>query len=315
MSPILIVALVALCLVLLLAFLWIFACVKLFRFAFLRRKKQGRAAFPPDADTEPGKTVLAGIAFADTCTREEVFITADDGVRLAGYLYGAENTRATIILFHGYRSFAENDFGCVLSYYLNECALRVLLVDQRAHGASEGKYITFGILESRDCVAWAQYAAARFGEDCPIILDGLSMGSTTVMLASAHPQLPANVKGVIADCGFTSPDAILRKVGRDMHLPVSLFLCGVYALCRHVAHFDPLENTAPRALVATRLPVLMIHGTGDDYVPCEMSRENAAAGGERVRLLLVEGAGHAMSYLTDTETVKKALADFLSEHI
>lgn len=313
MTPLEIFLTILLCLVLFAAISWFVGCIYLLRFAFLRRKKQGRSVRVFDPETEPGRTIREGVNYADATPREKVSITARDGIRLVGHLYDRADADTTIILFHGYRSFGENDFGCVLSYYYEERGMRVLLVDQRAHGESEGRYITFGILERYDCLAWAEYIAARFpGER--IILDGLSMGSTTVMMASALP-LPAEVKCVVADCGFTSPDAILRKVGRELHVPVSIFLGGVYFLCRTVAHFDPCAVTAPLALAKTQLPVLMIHGTGDDYVPCEMSYENAKAGGDRVRLLTVEGAGHGMSYLTDPETVKGALAAFLDEHV
>lgn len=310
MTPMQFLLIIAVCLVLFLVFLWFLACFSLFRYAFARRERQGRNLMVFDESTEVGRTVLAGIAYADSTPHEDVFITAHDGIRLAGHLYGNGNARGTVILFHGYRSFGEHDFGCVLSTYTETHGFRVLVVDQRAHGASEGKYITFGILERRDCLAWAEYVASRY-PDSPIVLDGLSMGSTTVMMASALP-LPSAVCGIIADCGFTSPEAILRKVAGDMHIPVSLFFGGVCFFCRLVAHFNPREITAPEALAKNRLPVLMIHGLADDYVPCEMSRENAEAGGDRVQLVLVENAGHGMSYLTDTATVKKALADFFA---
>ncbi|MFR7743588.1 MAG: hypothetical protein ACLU3I_10065 [Acutalibacteraceae bacterium] len=82
---------------------------------------------------------------------------------------------------------------------------------RRAHGQSEGVYITFGIHERRDAATWAQYAAMHFGPDHPLFLGGLSMGATTVLLASAL-ELPPSVRGVIADCGFSSPEAIMRSV-------------------------------------------------------------------------------------------------------
>ena len=308
-----IILLIAVCLVLLLAFIWLFGCIKLFRMAFLRRKKQGRNGSDYTLDEVYGERITAGIRYADTLAHEEVSILSHDGLHLRASLYDTPNATATVILFHGYRSYGENDFGCVLSYYVEERGLRVLLVDQRAHGRSEGKYITFGILERYDCLAWANYVSERFGCDNRIILDGLSMGSSTVMMAS-DLDLPDNVKAIIADCGYTSPDAILRKVGADIRVPVGLFLGGVYGLCRLLAHFDPRATDAPRALAASHLPVLMVHGTGDDFVPCKMSCENARAGGDRVHLVLIEGAGHGLSYLVDPETVTKELSAFLDRY-
>ena len=67
-----------------------------------------------------------------------------------------------------------------------------LHIDQRAAGESEGKYIGFGVLESRDCCLWAQYIAKRFGPDQKIILAGLSMGASTVLMATAHHEKEAD---------------------------------------------------------------------------------------------------------------------------
>lgn len=58
------------------------------------------------------------------------------------------------------------------------------MVDERAHGKSEGKVITFGIRERCDCKLWAEYAVKRYGENKDIFLAGVSMGAASVMMAS-----------------------------------------------------------------------------------------------------------------------------------
>ena len=73
--------------------------------------------------------------------------------------------------------------------------------------------------ERFDCRDWAEYAVRLAGEDCNLYLSGISMGCATVLMAAGLP-LPANVRAIIADCGFTSPKEILKTVlNRDYHLP------------------------------------------------------------------------------------------------
>ena len=153
-----------------------------------------------EAQTEE---ILAGAALMRDA--EDVFLPSYDGLRLHGQLLQQPGAKGTILLFHGYRSSWIIDFSIVLPYYYS-LGYNLLAVDERAHGQSEGVYITFGVHERRDAATWAQYAAMHFGLDHPLFLGGLSMGATTVLLASAL-ELPPSVRGVIADCGFSSPEA------------------------------------------------------------------------------------------------------------
>ncbi len=292
------------------------ACIWVFRFAFLRSKISKRDTYDPDhpGDSPWAAVAADGVRYAATITGEEVHIQSHDGLTLHARLFTpTETPRATMILFHGYRSFPEHDFGGILQHYLEECHFRILMPDQRAHGNSEGKYITFGVLEKNDCVRWAEYAARRFGQNEKIILDGMSMGATTVMLASGE-DLPRNIAGIVADCGYTSPDAILRAVGKRMHLPVFLLLPGVYALCR-MHGFSPRSVSAPAALAKTKLPILLVHGMADGFVPYEMGVENYHAIMSDKYMVSVEGADHGTSFAVDKHAVLSALTAFFEKTV
>lgn len=242
---------------------------------------------------------------------EDVFITSFDGLRLHAKFYAASERKAPVqIMFHGYKSSAERDFCGGLREGIDG-GFNVLLVDQRAHGESEGKYLTFGVNERFDCLSWANYAAERFGNDVKIYLYGISMGAATVLMASALP-LPKSVSGIVADCGYTSPKAIICSVLRDHHVPAA----PVYAVARLGAKlfcgFDLDSASAPEALSHSRIPVLFIHGDDDRFVPCRMSRENfEASAAERKKLLIVPNAGHGLSYMLDRPAYLSALHEFL----
>lgn len=238
----------------------------------------------------------------------DVTIRSRDGLRLHARYYETAVGAPVHILFHGYRSSGLRDFSGGLPLALRG-GNNVLLIDQRAHGESQGRCLTFGVLERFDCLDWANYAAATFGGD--IVLVGLSMGAATVLMASELP-LPPNVKGIIADCGYTSPEAIIRTVIRSRKRRDGL----TYALTRLGAkwfgRFDLESAAAVTALRRCRVPVLLLHGEADRFVPCEMSRENYAACASRKTLFTVAGAPHGASYLVDPEGYTAAVRDFLA---
>jgi len=243
---------------------------------------------------------------------EAFAVTAVDGLTLKGKYYEYTPDSPVEILFHGYRGLAERDL-CGAVQRCFSVGHSALLVDQRAGGDSDGHVITFGVRESADVPVWVDAVTRRFGKGRPIVLAGVSMGATTVMLAAGKP-LPPNVVGVLADCGYTTAPAIIKKVIRQMHLPADL----LYPLVRLGAllygGFDPNEADCPRALAQATLPILLFHGETDDFVPCEMSRENYAACAAPKRLVTTPGAGHGLCYPADEEGYIAAVRAFDEEY-
>ncbi|MBQ8269204.1 MAG: alpha/beta fold hydrolase [Clostridia bacterium] len=238
---------------------------------------------------------------------ERVFIRSGDGLRLSARFYEGEEGAPVVIFFHGYRSNAIHD-GCGLHAVARSLGYRILLCDQRAHGESEGRCLTFGVKERLDAKCWAEYAAERF-PDAPIFLSGISMGAATVLMAASLP-MPRTVVGVLADCPYSSPREIIMKVVGEMGLPPRL----MYPLIRLGAllygGFDPNETDAVRSVRMKTPPLLIVHGTADGFVPSEMSSKiDAAAVGEHT-LVLVDGADHGKSFTVAPELYVKTLNDF-----
>ena len=241
---------------------------------------------------------------------EPVTVSSCDGLTLFGKFYPASASAPWLILFHGYRSGAERDFCGGLPFGVRS-GFNVLLVDQRAHGKSQGKCLTFGIKERYDCLRWVDYARARGGDDAKIILYGMSMGAATVLMAE-ELALPRHVAGIVADCGYSAPSAIIKKVLQDMHYP----MFPTYALLRLggklFGGFDIEEASAAEAMEQCVIPVLFIHGEDDRFVPCDMSRENFAhCRCAEKELLTVPGAGHGVSYMADKDAYLHAVSTFL----
>ena len=245
--------------------------------------------------------------------KEELFLTSRDGLRLRGAYLEAPEAKGCVLLFHGFRSCGEFDFSLVLPM-LYENGYSTLLVDQRSHNRSQGRYIGYGILERYDCQRWAWLMHNKLGGRLPLFLEGLSMGASTVMMASDLP-MPPSVRGIIADCGFNSAwEEIRHCIHQWYHISSFPILPLTDLACRAAAGYSLKETTAARSLSRSSLPVLFVHGTGDDFVPASMTEENYAAAGGEKRRVLVDKAGHGLSYLVAEEQCREALLRFLRDY-
>lgn len=242
---------------------------------------------------------------------ENVTITSFDGLKLAGKYYHIQDGAPLQIMMHGYKSSPYRDF-CGGHKSAQKLGMNTLVIDQRAHGNSEGHTLTFGIKERQDCLSWAKYAVKRFGNEQQIILTGLSMGAATVLMAS-ELELPENVKGIIADCPYSSPKAIICKVGEYMKLPVKAMYPLVTLGARLFGHFNLNECSAVEAVKHTKVPILLIHGEDDRFVPCYMSKDIYASNPKMITLETFPDAGHGLSYILDCERYEKVTEKFVQK--
>ncbi len=257
--------------------------------------------------------IVSADRFLQEHNAQEIQIKSHDGLDLLAQWVPAENPKGTIILAHGYRSTKLVDFSMALEFYHNQ-GMNLLLPDQRSHGKSEGKYITFGVKESRDMEGWIAFHNQNFG-NYPIILSGLSMGASTMLYLADRDQ-PDNVKGIIADCGFTSPYAIISEVFRRVvHLPPAPSMWATNLFTRVFAGFGLQEKDTRKTLPNSKVPVLMVHGVDDGFVPCEMTRQGYAVCADPKELFLVEGADHGLSFLVDGPRYTQIVTAFLEKYL
>ena len=299
---------------LILFFLSCLYCTALFYIATIRFRRKPN---PKDLELTYWKKYVHLIAagnkwFADQ-NPERVEMASYDGLKLVGFYLPAKEPRCTILLMHGFRSDGFTDFSCALEYY-HGLGCNILLVHQRAHGESEGKYICYGIKERFDCRDWINYIAKRFPMEKNIFISGISMGSATVLMASGL-ELPDNVRGIIADCGFTSPWEEFSYIVRRFHGPVRPFLDIMNFFSKRIAGFGYKEYSTLYAMKTNKIPVLFIHGEKDGFVPARFSRENYEACVAEKELIIVPEAIHGVSYLVDKPRCQEALSRFISTNL
>ena len=246
-------------------------------------------------------TMIARVHELAELPYEEVSITSNDGLKLYGKYYAGAPGAPIALMVHGYHAIAERDF-CAYHKMMREKNYNILLIDQRSHGKSEGHAVTFGVLEREDVLEWCRYLMLRFGQDTRILLMGVSMGAATVMMSTALP-LPSNVKGIVADCGYSSPEKIIKLVIPSMvPFPTPIVYPFVKLGAVIFGHFSVTGASAESAMKQCQLPILFIHGEADTFVPFYMVHEvyDACVSGHKA-LYPVPGVVHARASLADYE--------------
>ena len=283
-----------------------------YRMAFYNNKKyENPYEFPNDEGTLKHLNYMTSlIDELKVIPYKEVFITSFDRLKLHGKYYHKKDGAPIQIQMHGYHGNCFRDFsgGNKLA---REAGFNTLIIDQRSHGKSEGKTISFGINESKDCISWINYLISEFGNDVEILLVGVSMGAASVLMSTKY-ELPCNVKAIIADCPYSSPKDILRKVIKeDMHLPANLVYPFIYLGALIYGRFKLTSNDPIKAMENCKIPVCLIHGEKDTFVPTYMSKKIYESCNSYKEILIVKDASHGMSYIEDTNLYTEFIIKFI----
>ena len=156
------------------------------------------------------------------------------------------------------------------------------------------------------------YVVERLGEDCGLMLHGISMGAATVLMSTGL-ELPEQVKAAVSDCAFTSAWEVFSHVLRSMyHMPAFPVLQIADRMARSEAGYGLDECNARKEVMKARIPILFIHGDRDTFVPCSMVHELYGACASPKELLVIPGASHAEAYYKDTDRYEHAIEELIA---
>ena len=253
---------------------------------------------------------------------EQVEIMSEDGYRLKGVLMQASGDAAEagqksadphrwVVLLHGYTGSKEMMYGYAYWYWTH--GYSVLAPDFRCQGESEGDYIGLGATDSKDLEGWIDLILEREPE-AEIVLHGLSMGASTALLYCGQENVPDNIKAVISDCAFTDAYSMFKeKIGSWFHLPAFPVVDSAELMIRLRAGYDLKETSPLKAVSASSVPTLFIHGEEDRMIPVSMCRELYDAAACEKEIMIVEGAGHAQAADKDPARYFEEVEKFLRE--
>lgn len=241
--------------------------------------------------------------FADVC------ITSFDGLKLKGkFLDNGSNCVAFLV--HGYGG-NYVDMAKYAEIFLKR-GLDILVVDNRAHGTSEGDSVGMGWIDRLDVLSWCEFLSNL--KSCyKVLLFGQSMGASAVCMASGE-DLGCQVVGIIEDCGFDntySEVCYIYQKGR-LHTKFLLNMFTNYANRKN--GYDMKKADAIKQLKKNNLPVLVIHGSADDFVPTEMGYKIYNSLNEtRASIYIALDAKHTQSFDVDKKRYTKEINKFLDK--
>ena len=240
---------------------------------------------------------------------QERSIASFDNLTLTARWYDLKSDK-TVIMCHGFHANPFNNFAYQMKYFLAH-NYNVLLINQRAHTGSEGRFSTYGQKEARDVLAWIDFMN-RNPRVKAIYVYGISMGATAIAYASEN-IFNNKVKCLIMESSFTSVTTLTSHVLESQHVPSFLFSGGVRFLSRHLAGVTWEHNSTTRSLKNNQVPSIFVHGTKDSIAITSFFEDNYNNCSSKKYQIIVEDAPHALCALKDKEKYLDKLESIMGE--
>ena len=248
--------------------------------------------------------------WSEAIRQKQVEVKANDNITLRGTEYlKQEETNKWAIILHGYRSNPSSVL--TIGEHFSEKGYNVLIPSMRACADSEGEYVGMGWLDKDDLKCWINLIIEE-NKNAEIILHGSSMGAATVLMASGD-ELPANVKNIIADSGYTSVwDIFASEAKARFNLPEFPVLNMFQIVANRKAKYDIKEASSLEQVKKSKTPILFIHGDKDDFVPEYMCEKLYDATNCKKEKLIIHGAGHTDGKYREPEKYYNTIFDWIS---
>ncbi len=247
-------------------------------------------------------------SFYENLVKSDYTVSGYEGYVLhVQLLKNPEKTDKYIILSHGY---TDNHIGSLkyVSMYL-DLGYNCIVYDLRGHGENARTFTTYGILEGRDITCLVEDTWERYPDMTILGLHGESLGAASTITSLKYRP---DASFVVADCGFSDIENVLRNGYKSAHLPGFLFeVADVGARIRY--HYSLKDMRPIDSLDDNEIPILFIHGEADNFILPENSEDMFERTKGIKEFHLISGAGHAYSVLTDPVTYKEYVAAFLEK--
>ena len=307
---------VILCIVAVLAVLYIGLCFVFFFMALGNKKRKDEtipcknSLFEKNADNINLKT---GYKWYDTVYKQHVTIKNRKGKTLHGMEFrNPSNSNVWVVVLHGWTNVKRELSSYAMEYYNR--GFNVLMPDLRGHGNSESKFVTMGWLDRFDVVDWIG-SIVEENPKSKVIIHGVSMGGATTMMTTGE-KLPENVVLAVEDCGFTGvKDILADRCDRKYHLPSKVLMPGVTCMNKIFNGFFLGEASSVKQLRKSKTPTLFLHGDKDNFVlPSNLDIVYNACAAPKEKYI-IKGAAHALSSHLYHEEYWQVVDNFLEKYL
>ncbi len=255
----------------------------------------------------------------ETAACKKIQVRTTDGYLLtaAQFPAAASETGGTgekwALLLHGYTGWKEEMYQ--FAYWYHKQGYSVLVPDLRCQGESEGDFIGMGWTDHLDCELWIAHILEQTPE-ARIVLHGQSMGAATALLMAGSPEASEHIKAVVSDSAYTEAYEMFGdKITEWFHLPAAPFVDSACVMLRLRGGYDLKDASPLRAVRASGIPTLFIHGDEDRMIDVNMSCELFEAAACEKELFIVEGAGHAQAQDKNPDVYYGRIEDFLDRYL
>lgn len=260
------------------------------------------------------KLIPRSLTSPEAALVETVDFPARDGLRLSGVFLSVPKASGTVIVCHGVG--ANHADIKELFLRLNGVGFQILAFDFRGHGNSGGHTITYGMQERNDVLGAYDYCLTRNDIAAkPLFALGVSMGGASLL--QALPDMP-DVRAAVVDSAFSNLERMAEHQLRFFPQPAR---GPMTQLVRGMAWIEigvDLRELAPAdRLREVRIPLLIVHGSGDTVVPVEHAHMLRAAAVGPAQLIIEPEAPHIGSVMVDPtgyiHRVKRHFLDSISK--
>lgn len=263
---------------------------------------------PSDSWYETIKKVHESLEEMQKLPHEVIEITSHDNLKLKAVYYpGSKDSNVTVICVHGYTSHAEREWAFPGLFYLS-MGYNVLIPYQRAHGLSEGKFITLGALEHKDMLGWVN-KVGELNPDDSVIIHGLSMGGKIALDLSDKNM--KSVKGIISDAPNVSIKGVFKDVSENV-FKKNAEKIAAYVVNRFEQEFqvDVDDFECMKIVANSKYPILLSAGSMEKYEEIFADIKNVNP--NKTEIIILPGCNHGNGMYKQTEMYQKAIKEFIN---
>lgn len=264
---------------------------------------------PEDSWYDTITTVHKSLATIQQLPRQDWEIKSHDGLTLKAVFYPGSSDK-TLIWVHGYTSHAERESAFPGLFY-HSLGYNVLIPYLRAHGPSEGKYISLGAMESLDMARWVSKVNDLHPEG-QILIHGLSMGGGVVLDLTTVEM--ANVKCLIADAPVRDIEGFFRTISNQV-FKKSADKVSRWAIKRFQDEFgvDAAAYDRVKNINKGRYPLLLSAGSNEKCEELfEQIKKNNPA---ETRVVILPGCSHGNGMYKQTAMYQGVIRAFLDDYM
>ncbi|MBP3278618.1 MAG: alpha/beta hydrolase [Butyrivibrio sp.] len=247
-------------------------------------------------------------SFYDPLEKTEYTITGHDGYVLhALYLKNPAPSDKYMIISHGYTDNRNGDLKYVKMYL--DYGFNCVLYDLRGHGKNVPTCTTYGIYEAKDLCKVIEDTRERYADISVLGIHGESLGAATSITSLKYKP---EIDFVVADCGFSDIENVLRNAYKSRNVPEWLFTFGDIG-ARMRFHLSLKDMRPIDSLPDNKIPILFIHGAEDDFILPKNSEDMKKATAGYAEIYMIPGAGHAESIIAGPDAYREHVGHFLEK--